>query len=297
MSSSLPINQRSEVPATAQVRTPTLQVARFAVTSLALPRLIETLRVAETFRYCLMGLYGRQMMRDGIKGSSPVFSGKNADGSRRLTHGHCQYLPTSENQEGNIDHLTLFAADGFDTAERRAIESLHLLKPRHGDTSIPPMDLELIGLGSASELHSGPLQLSRRWISTTPFLASDHPKTRGRWRDTERGGGDPVRFLESQMRKELVRWLDRRGIDLPLERIDVGLILDESGISRRPGSAGGDLREPVTAFRRSRWKHEDDGSRRLAGFFRIEFPREVPGPLSLGYSSHFGMGLFHPSRD
>jgi CRISPR-associated protein Csb2 len=275
-----------------------MQVARFTLGSaLPLPRVTETLRVAETARYCLMGLYGRQTMHDGIKGSSPVFSGKNADGSRLLTHGHCHYLPTAENQEGSIDHLTLFAADGFDDAERRALESLRLLKPRHGDTSIPALEVRLVGLGCASEFHPGPLRPSRHWISAAPFLAPDHPKTRGRWRDTERGGGDPHLFLDAQIRKELTRWLDRLGIELPIESVQIECLLDESGVSRRPDPASGEPKETVTAFRRSRWKHGDDGGRRLAGFFRLRFPCEVPGPLVLGYSSHFGLGLFLPQPD
>jgi hypothetical protein len=32
----------------------------------------------------------------------------------------------------------------------------------------------------------------------------------------------------------------------------------------------------------------------LCGGFVIEFPREVTGPISLGHSCHFGMGLFTP---
>lgn len=272
-----------------------MQVARFALSGPQLPPITETLRVAETARHCLMGVYGRLTMRDGVKGSSPVFSGKNADGTRLLMHRHCQYLPTAENGEGRIDHLTLFTADGFNAAEREALACWRLLKPRHGDGRIPPLQVALTGLGDVTEFQPGPLRTARTWVSSTPVLAPDHPKTRGRWRDTERGGGDPERFLVAQVQKELDRWLNRQRIDLPLASIDVRLLLDDSGVSRRHDPIQGDLREPVTAFRRSRWKQGDDGGRRLAGFFRIDFSREVPGPLALGYSSHFGMGLFVPA--
>jgi CRISPR-associated protein Csb2 len=47
-------------------------------------------------------------------------------------------------------------------------------------------------------------------------------------------------------------------------------------------------------FRRFRQKTGDDGGRRLSGAFRITFPRRVKGPVCLGHSSHFGMGLFVP---
>ncbi len=38
------------------------------------------------------------------------------------------------------------------------------------------------------------------------------------------------------------------------------------------------------------------GARRLAGAFRLTFARPVRGPIALGWSSHFGMGLFVPVR-
>ena len=38
----------------------------------------------------------------------------------------------------------------------------------------------------------------------------------------------------------------------------------------------------------------DDGGRRLAGSFRLEFPTNVRGPILFGHSAHFGMGLFLP---
>lgn len=50
----------------------------------------------------------------------------------------------------------------------------------------------------------------------------------------------------------------------------------------------------IIQFQRYRRKAGDDGGRRLAGTFRLTFPRPVRGPLALGWSSHFGMGLFMP---
>jgi CRISPR-associated protein Csb2 len=47
-------------------------------------------------------------------------------------------------------------------------------------------------------------------------------------------------------------------------------------------------------FQRYRRKEGDDGGRRLSGAFRLTFANPVAGPIALGYSSHFGMGLFMP---
>ena len=47
-------------------------------------------------------------------------------------------------------------------------------------------------------------------------------------------------------------------------------------------------------FKRFRRKHSDDGGRRSACGFRITFAASVRGPLCLGHSCHFGLGLFLP---
>ena len=41
----------------------------------------------------------------------------------------------------------------------------------------------------------------------------------------------------------------------------------------------------------------NEGRRRLTGSFRLSFARPVRGPLALGHSSHFGMGLFAPAAE
>jgi CRISPR-associated protein Csb2 len=47
-------------------------------------------------------------------------------------------------------------------------------------------------------------------------------------------------------------------------------------------------------FKRFRSKRSDDGGQRLAGAFRLTFSADARGPIALGWSSHFGMGLFVP---
>ena len=47
-------------------------------------------------------------------------------------------------------------------------------------------------------------------------------------------------------------------------------------------------------FKRFRGKRGDDGGRRPAGEFRVTFAAPVRGPICLGHSCHFGLGLFVP---
>ncbi|MEX2579291.1 MAG: type I-U CRISPR-associated protein Csb2 [Verrucomicrobiales bacterium] len=274
---------------------PPMHVARFALDSAVLPLLTDTLRVAESARIVLMSRHGRLTERDGVRGKSRIFAGKEDSGTPIKDHSHCYFLPTDEDGDGRLDHLTLFAAGGFGPDELRAIDTLRQIKTRDTEDSGHPLGVILLGMGVAPEFAPGPLKASSSWISATPFLAPDHPKTRGRWRDTERGGSDPHRFLLAQIRKELTRWLERHDLDIPLDSIEASLCLDGSGNIRRLDRRTEEPKERSIQFRRFRQKRGDDGGRRLAGFFKLTFPEAVPGPLALGYSSHFGLGLFLPS--
>ena len=49
-------------------------------------------------------------------------------------------------------------------------------------------------------------------------------------------------------------------------------------------------------FGRRRNKSNDDGRSRAFGYLKLQFDRPVQGPLCLGYSSHFGLGLFLPAE-
>ncbi len=95
-------------------------------------------------------------------------------------------------------------------------------------------------------------------------------------------------FLASDLREQLRQ-----------VRADLAAICDEVKIE--PILEGGAFkvagRWRTIQFKRFRRKPDDDGGRRLAGAFRLEFPVEVPGPIALGYASHFGLGLFAACRE
>ncbi|MFO0767833.1 MAG: hypothetical protein U0231_13835 [Nitrospiraceae bacterium] len=49
-----------------------------------------------------------------------MLSGKDHQGKRLINHRHAYYLPTDEDGDGRLDHLTVYAAGGFDPDERGA---------------------------------------------------------------------------------------------------------------------------------------------------------------------------------
>lgn len=275
---------------------PAMQVARFALDSAVLPLVTDTLRIGEAARIALMSRYGWITREGDVKGKSAIFSGKNADGTPLTDHTHAYYLPTDEDGDGRLDHLTVVATGGFGPAELKAIDSLREIKTKETEDSGHPLGVILTGLGRLDEFQPGPLKPAAHWISVTPFLCPEHPKTRGPLLHTERGAADPHRFLLYQLRKELTRWLGRNHPAIDPGSVEITLCLDPDGNTRRPDPKSGEPNGPrPIQFRRYRQKRSDDGGRRPAAFFRLTFPEPIPGPLALGHSSHFGLGLFIPA--
>lgn len=268
-------------------------VARFALRGATLPAVTDTLPLAELARRALMGLAGRHAPAgDGAPGRSATLAGKDEGGTPLHGHGHAFYLPADEDGDGRLDHLTVVASAGFGPAERRAVESLRVLQGRGPGGGGSAIEVALLGLGAPGQWPAGPVAAARRWASATPFLATRYPKRNGARRDPPHLLTDPPAFAEAVLREELARWLPLwDGVaDIAPAEVVIEPLVDDAGVFRigagrwRPGQ-----------FVRARAKPGDDGGRRIAGAFRLTFPRPVPGPIVLGHSAHFGMGLFLPA--
>ena len=271
------------------------QIARFALDSSVLPLITETLRVAEAARGALMSRYGCSTKVDDIKGKSKIFSGKDESGNRLTHRRHCHFLPTDEDGDGRLDHLTLVAEAGFNRDELAAIHSLRQIKTRKREESGHKLNVVLLGNSSLSiSQPNGPAAESSVWVSATPYICHRHPKTRGSKKDKAEELASHAAFTEARLKEDIARLLARRGDldDISIEDVKIAPLTDEGGVFRI-GSRG---KRPIE-FQRYRQKHGDDGGKRRCGAFVIEFPREIQGPISLGHSCHFGMGLFTPWKE
>ncbi|NWG12449.1 MAG: type I-U CRISPR-associated protein Cas5/Cas6 [Acidobacteria bacterium] len=264
--------------------------ARFILDATVLPPVEDTLRIAEVARITAMGCHRRVAERclgdnamPGIafRPRSEVLSGKDAQGRPLRGHRHAHYLPADEDGDGRIDHLTIFAPMGFGKTEAAALDRMRLLKLDRGD----PVRLLLLALGQRETIAGntifGP---SRVWESATPFLVTRHAKSRGRKKDPPHllGPDKQREFARHVLLEEFTRLREVRP-DIP-EPISVEPLNEEHRCGTR--------RLRPIQFRRFRRKRGDDGGRRSAGAFRITFPQPVWGPICLGHSSHFGLGLF-----
>jgi CRISPR-associated protein Csb2 len=247
-------------PRTVQISQRKFTVARFALYSRVRPLVMETISIGEFARRELQRRYG--FLHGGA--ASPVLSGKESDGTPRSDHGHAFFLPTDEDNDGRIDHLTVVANSGFSEQDLRALDEFSEL--RQVGKSRPEIKPVLIALGKAEDFRDHYLfRKSMKWRSVTPYVPTRHTKKRGgEWVDTpadqvcrelgRRGIGVGVRVAEHIERDHREsRWIEYR-----LERL-LG-----SGLRGQLYGSG----------------------------FKIEFTEPVAGPISLGYGCHFGLGQF-----
>ena len=84
-----------------------VNVVRFLLDSNALPPVTESLKIADIARSTAISTYGK-----GRKKTS-ILSGKDDDGNPLLSNMHTFYLPSDEDRDGKLDHLTLYAPGGL----------------------------------------------------------------------------------------------------------------------------------------------------------------------------------------
>jgi len=271
---------------------PGIQVVRYALDSTVLPLVTETLPVAEAARRALMSWYGQLTEKNGVRGRSNVLSGKDEHGQKLAGHQHAYYLPTDEDGDGRLDHLTIYAVDRFEADEQRAFDSLHELRVGREGEAHHPLRLLLLNMGLRETFNFGPLQTSKAWMSATPYLATRFAKTRGQKRIDLRSPDARAAFLIQDLHDQLqaVR-SDAVTEGTPVVRIEP--LWDRNHVFTI--HRGGQWR-PIE-FKRFRRKTGDDGGLRLAGSFRLVFAEPVRGPIALGHSSHFGLGQFVAGDD
>ncbi len=256
-------------------------VVRFALAGRVLPMALDTLRWGELARWSAMSMYGRQ----NKKGKSATLSGRDGESGNPLEgHRHAFYLPTDEDGDGRLDHLTVWAPGRLDASEFRAVVSVDALNPRRGRE---PLQLVYQGHGRAEDFVGvSPLFCrSNRWRSLTPYVLPRHVKFRGP-RD---GNGS------------------KRMVDSPQEQIKREASLRFSqGQSRISAQFEKDPRikiPPITGasngFRPFDFHtHKKSGGGSSGGGvfnFTLEFDEEVSGPVVLGFGCHYGLGLFVPA--
>lgn len=248
-------------------RTKKVTVARFALDSNVLPLVQDALPFAEQVRRALI-------RRRDDETHSEAITGKTLDGVPLEGHAHAHYLVTDEDDDGRLDHVTIYAARGFEKAD---VDALGRLSKIYRRGNRPDVLMALVGLGAKDDpqfSNVALLQSSRRWRSMTPFVlprfATRGAGKRARPRDT------PIEQLKREARlrglPEIIRW--RSGDDT-----------DELKGYTAKG-------RPLVRWLEFETRRFNGSTGYGVAGFEIEFAEKVSAPLSLGFGSHFGLGLF-----
>ena len=256
------------------------QVVRFALVGRPLPMSFDTLRWGELARRSVMSQYGRQ--NGGM--ASQTLSGKDPFGKPLEGHGHAFYLPTDEDGDGRLDHITMWARAGLASNEFRAILSVNELNPgRQRD----PVQLAYQAHGAIGDF-AGVSPLfgnSKRWRSLTPYVLTRHVKFRGP--KDEKGRRNVMDSPEQQIAREVsLRWATGPSL------VSAEIQEDQKSIApMHEGQSSG-----FRAFDFFRYKQGGGSNGGRVCNFEIEFENPVHGPVALGFACHHGLGIFVPVR-
>jgi len=239
----------------------------------ALPSITRTLPQAELFHRAIVGRVAK-----GQRVDCPEITGKDADGNAlKNGHQHAHILPLDLDNDGHLDHILIYSSMGLGDAAQTAIRSMKRTWTKGG---VGDLQTSLVGRGDLECLRQLPESLlpqidklmappekSQTWISATPFVAPRHIKRNGK------------NTLLCQVNAELA---SRK---LPAAT--------EVEVLRPGGELNGVNVQKLRHFKRVR-QHGSSPPPSDTGFaLRLVLQSPINGPLTLGYGSHFGLGLFH----
>lgn len=239
-----------------------VEVVRYAMTGRVRPRVTDSVSVGDFIKRAAMSRYGDQ----NGGGASQALSGKGVDGKRLKGHRHVFYLPTDEDGDNVLDHVTVVSASPMDPRDFKALAAMEEIRYRGRW-----FGLSFQSRGSMDDYDRVPiLGSAKKWVSATPYVMNRHPK---------RGAGSPENEAEDHIRLEIGR---RFGASAVIKRVDVRGSKSIMKCNLMPIEFNRWRKEGVPAFG--------------AYSAELEFTNVVKGPLALGHAAHYGLGLFVPSN-
>ncbi len=231
----------------------------------ALPPVTRTLPQAELLHRSLVA-----RVANGSRVDCPELTGRDTYGQPLKGHRHAHILPVDLDGDGHLDHVVVHAPMGLGSDAQEAVRSLKRTWTKGG---VGDVSVAVAGHGELRTLRAlpqpyggrverllGPHAGARVWDSITPFVPPRFQKRRG------------PNTLEAQVVAELAsRGLPEATVEVCPWDAQTLRLRHAIRVRRAPASP-----PPVDV-----------------GFaLRLTFAERIQGPLSLGYGSHFGLGLF-----
>ncbi len=248
-------------------------IAHFHIASQVIPRFTDFLRISEKIHQKLVKV---------SDGKSSHLRGTDDSRQALKNHQHTSIFFDTDKKRG-IGSFTLYCPKGFTDQE---IEIFQKMKPLWEKAAT----IQIIPIFVGGEKDAGNdlddfFGSSKVWKSATPFVGTRHPK---RNRKGEPKFGNILVMLDGKEQflqkaspvHDLLRLLELGGHPMPIaiRTIKATIVDDRETAWRYFGSTrkgGKGARGPVAPTG-----------------FELEFEEELKGPLSFGYGSHFGLGLF-----
>lgn len=253
------LEEKSKVPVTrARTNQKQLTLARWQLIGNPLPRVEQSILIGEVLRSSLIKKC--DFLGLEIPG---ILTGRDEHGEiLKNGHQHAFYLPEDLDNDGYIDHITMYIQNGMPAEIYRAIEEVKELAI-YADGQLKKWNLLFESMGDSQDFKALPIiKESKVWESSTPYI---HP-----WHvHKNRFGAD------EQLRKELILKGYKDFTLTPIDSIEKKGKQIKSwqfNLMRR--------RKPIISPDRS------------GSFWRIEFNEPVSGPIAIGHGCHFGLGLF-----
>ncbi len=255
----LTLMQHTPKPNNAQIN-----IVRYVIAGNVRPKITDTIIVGDIIKRAVMSLYGKK--NDGKL--SETFSGKDSNKQKLSGHTHAYYLPTDEDKDGILDHITILSKKFFNEKE---LEALNIMKMIRSQSQW--FDLVYQARGKITDFEQIPiLRSSKKWESVTPFVLNRHMSLRGSENDRHVKDG-PEDQLSDEIRKRFEGKIKIKSLKI--------------------SDAKSKMRSGIMPIQFKRWRKS-----KLPGFgaynVQIEFEESIPGPLSFGHGSHFGLGLLAP---
>ena len=273
-------------PSEQQVQAMLLSLTNASRNDHALPTMTRTLPQAELLHYALVSagakIFGHGKVPEELTGQDKM--GQPLQGA----HIHAHINPLDLDDDGHLDHILIWATNGFGMKTQAAIRAARKTYTKGG---LEPLRLALAATGEFHHLarlvdeygrdYGQPIarltKPASSWQSVTPFVVPRHIKPRGK------------NTVEGQIRKEL----GTRGFPDPVS-VTIFAPLDRCQ-PMTPEAGTSDQNAPTTwrHFRHFKLARRQGPQPPLTcGFaIRLEFHKPVSGPIAIGYGSHFGLGL------